>query len=260
MFETPYYHETLKKVVIAFGALFSEIKVIRKNLDGTVGEIVQVPIAYSPKEKTLRKVDEDPVLAETFFSTLPRMGFEIVGYSFAAGDMTNKNNIIKCLGPDGLSYAYTPVPYNVQIQLNILSKGTEDSLAIIEQILPIFSPEYNLNVRVSEALNLNFNFPLILNSVSTTDDYEGDMKSRRLVINTLDFTMKVKFLGQVHTGGNGVIYHTNANLYNQIPTPSNPFIAAPAEYRAEGNPTTFEITETGTGSTGDQLGWTHPEE
>jgi len=63
MFETPYYHETLKKVVIAFGALFSEIKVIRKNLDGTVGEIVQVPIAYSPKEKTLRKVDEDPVLA-----------------------------------------------------------------------------------------------------------------------------------------------------------------------------------------------------
>jgi hypothetical protein len=144
--------------------------------------------------------------------------------------------------------------------LNILSKGTEDSLAIIEQILPIFNPEYNLNVRVSEALNLNFNFPLILNSVSTTDDYEGDMKSRRLVINTLDFTMKVKFLGQVHTGGNGVIYHTNANLYNQIPTPSNPFIAPPAEYRAEGNPTTFEITETGTGSTGDRLGWTHPEE
>lgn len=244
MFEAPYYHETLKKVVIAFGALFSQIKVIRRKTDGTIGEIVQVPIAYSPKEKTLRRVDEDPSLTTPVFTTIPRMGFEITGYTYDSAEMTNKNNKISCTGPDGLTYAFTPAPYNVELQLSILSKGTEDSLAIIEQILPLFSPEYNLNITVSEDLKLNLNFPLILNGVTTSDDYEGDLKSHRLVVNTLNFTMKVKFLGPIRGGHTGVIYHTNANLFNGIPTPETPFVGG-VTYSADGDPVTNAITDNG---------------
>lgn len=246
MFEVPYYHETLKKTVIAFGALFSQIQVIRRNTDGTVGEIVQVPIAYSPKEKVVRKVDEDEdLMALGFFSTLPRMGFEIISYTYNAAEMTNKNNKITCVGPNGVSYAYTPVPYDINFQLSIMSKGTEDSLAIIEQILPLFAPEYNLNVRVSDELKLNLNFPLILNSVQTADSYEGTMTDRRIVVNTLDFTMKAKLLGPVHSGTSGLIYHVQANVGTSIPTPENPLARIDRVYTADGDQTTFEITENG---------------
>lgn len=245
MFEVPYYNETIKKVVIAFGALFSGMKVIRRNNAGDVIEVVQVPIAYSPKEKTLRRVDEDPNLTDPVFSTMPRMGFEITGYNYDASEMTNKNNIIKCVSPDGMSYTYTPVPYNINLQLSVLSKGTEDSLAIIEQILPLFSPEYNIAVVVSEKLNLTFNFPLILNSVTTSDDYEGDLKNRRIVVNTFDFTMKVKLLGRVHTSTSGIIYNVDTNLYTNIPTPQNPYGGAGEKYSATGDPVTFHITDNG---------------
>ena len=61
MFET-FYNESLRKTVIAFGSLFNEIFVIRRDRDNNTVKKILVPITYSPKEKFLRILQENPLL------------------------------------------------------------------------------------------------------------------------------------------------------------------------------------------------------
>ena len=51
---------------------------------------------------------------------------------------------------------------------------------------------------------------LLLTGVNISDDYEGDMLTRRALIYQLDFTMKMKFFGP--TGNQGVIREVAVDL------------------------------------------------
>ena len=42
--------------------------------------------------------------------------------------------------------------------------------------------------------------PIVLTGTSIQDDYEGDFQTRRTLIYTLDFNMKVRFVGGVSEG------------------------------------------------------------
>ena len=216
MFEVPFYGEHIKKTVIGFGALFSQIKVIRRNPNSpeATPQVVAVPIAYAPKEKILVRLEQDPTQTGHTYNTLPRMAFEVTGYSYDSSRMVSRNNKIQCKDPenDTMTMTYTPVPYNIEFSLYVLTKGTEDGLAIIEQILPLFTPDYSLTINAVPELHIKQDIPIILNSVSVSDDYEGDFSTRRLVTHTLTFTAKTNLFGNIQTSG--VIKRTDADIRN----------------------------------------------
>lgn len=200
MFENPYYHEIIKKATIGFGALFSRIKIIRRNQAGVDSQVISVPIAFGPKEKIITRLEQDPELTGHTYITLPRMAFEITGYNYDPDRKMNRNNKILCFDNSTVTATYTPVPYNLEFQLSILTKGKEDGLAIIEQILPLFTPEYSFTINVIPELNIKQDVPVILNAVDVVDDYEGDFATRRLVTHTLSFTLKINLFGSIKTG------------------------------------------------------------
>lgn len=212
MFEQAFYYQSIKKSIIGFGALFSNIKAVRRNEDGTTTELVKVPIAYGPKEKFIVRLDAEPELdvSNGVMITLPRLGFEITGYQYDGAAMTNRNNKIQCRTATDGAFTYTPVPYNIDIEMYLLTKGTEDSLQILEQILPLFTPEYTMTVNAVPAMNINIDVPIQLNGVSVSDDYEGDMATKRLVTHTFSFTMKTKIIGPINHSG--VILRTETLL------------------------------------------------
>jgi hypothetical protein len=113
-------------------------------------------------------------------------------------------------GSGSVSAMYTPVPYNIDISLYILTKTQEDGLQIIEQILPTFTPEYTLTLNVVPEMNVKIDVPIILNSVAVNDEYDGDFQTRRFVTHTLNFQMKVNLFGSVN--GQNVIDTVNANI------------------------------------------------
>lgn len=197
MFETPTSHHIIRKVVVGFGTLFSNLKLVRTDADGTVTQTIKVPLAYAPKEKWEVRVDQDPELTNHVYTTLPRMSFEITGYNYDASRMVNRNNTIKCYTDGVVTSMYAPVPYNIDISLYALTKGTEDGLSIVEQILPLFAPEYSLNLVAIPRMNIKQDIPIILNGVSVQDDYEGDFATRRLVTHTFTFTVKANLYGPV---------------------------------------------------------------
>lgn len=213
IFNQPFYYESIKKTIIGFGALFSDMRVIRRKSDGTVGEIIRVPIAYGPKEKFIARLDADPNLTNGVLITVPRMSFEITGYNYDSAGMTNRLNRIQSTTQTGTVYTYTPTPYDISITLSVMTKGNEDGLAILEQILPLFSPSYTMTVAAVPVLDLNLDVPITLNAVSVQDDYEGDFRERRLVIHQFDFTVKTKIIGPITAGG--VILRTETKLPDQ---------------------------------------------
>ena len=120
-----FYHETTRKVVVAFGTMFNNIQLVRKDNDGTITQSMKVPLAYGPRQKFLVRLREDPDLTKQVAITLPRIGFEITGLSY---DPTRKLNRVqkfkktKSGSSSKLDTQYMPVPYNLGFELSYNSK------------------------------------------------------------------------------------------------------------------------------------------
>lgn len=206
---TPFYHGTIRSVIVAFGYIFSNVRFQRKN-GATVEQTITVPIAYSQKDKWVHAIEGNPEGTQGVYTALPRMGFEITGYSYDSARKLNKMNSVYCTTGDTRTVLATPVPYNVDISLYFATKTQEDGLQILEQILPAFTPEMVLKVNSVPTLNIKQDIPFVLNSVSVQDDYEGDFDTRRFVTHTLTFTAKINLFSGLNDVG--VITEVETNI------------------------------------------------
>ena len=77
MLWTQFYHETIRKIIVAFGTTFNNIQLVRKDNDGNINQSMKVPLAYGPQQKFLVRLNEDADLSKQVAITLPRIGFEI---------------------------------------------------------------------------------------------------------------------------------------------------------------------------------------
>ena len=111
-----------------------------------------------------------------------------------------------------------PVPYNIGFELSILSKLNDDALQIVEQILPYFQPSFNITVDLVESIGEKRDIPVVLNSVSFQDDYEGDFSTRRALIYTLRFTAKTYLFGPVADNPEGLIRKVIVDTYSDTNT------------------------------------------
>ena len=50
MFGNPFYHSSIRNLVIAFGSLFNDVRIMRLNADGSEKEEIRLPISYGPKK------------------------------------------------------------------------------------------------------------------------------------------------------------------------------------------------------------------
>lgn len=187
----PFYHGIIRKATIAFGGLFSNIHVVTKNAGNTTEKIVKVPIAYANKEKYIVRLQQDPSMQEDVLITLPRLSFEITGFNYDAARQINK--IHKLYGAENgkPTFNYAPVPYDIQFTLYSYTKTQEDNLQIMEQILPFFSPDLSLTVKMISSPEINQDIPLTLQGVSTDDQFDGNFEDRRYIITTYSFEMKL---------------------------------------------------------------------
>ncbi len=205
MFGTYFYNETIKRCVSVFGTLFNNIQYKRVKADGTILTSGIVPISYGPAQKFLERLQEEPDLNDNNRSaiSLPRMAFEITGFEYDAQRQQNKlirsvKNQYESDGSRGFQYA--PAPYNLNFTLSILTKNMNEALQIVEQILPYFQPEYTVTMKIVDTMPDHRDVPVVLQSVSMSDDYEGGFEDRRIIEYTLDFQMKTYFFGPIYTG------------------------------------------------------------
>src|SRR6056300_1004752 len=114
MFGNFFYNESLRKMTIAFGQIFNNIQIKRKDANSNVVQSIRVPLAYGPKEKFLVRLDQQASLDNREFSiTLPRMGFAIAGITYDASRKLTRTQKFKTVKSDTdgkiLDYNYSPV-------------------------------------------------------------------------------------------------------------------------------------------------------
>jgi hypothetical protein len=200
MFASTFHHNTLRKYVILFGTVFNNIYVTRQNNEGETVQTIKVPLSYGPKEKYLARLEGNPSLDNKIAMTVPRIAFEMTSFEY---DPNRKLNTLNRKVKNNKSQ-YQPVPYNITFQLSILVKNAEDGTKIVEQILPYFTPEWTASVHlVPDMEDDPWDIPIILNSVSTEDTYEGNFETRRAIIWTMEFTLKGYIFAPTKTIGSG---------------------------------------------------------
>ena len=232
MLGSQFYHETIRKVVVAFGTLFNGIQLVRKDNDGTIVQSMKVPLAYGPRQKFLVRLREDPDLTKQVAITLPRIGFEIQNLTYDPSRKLNrvqKFKKTKSGNTSRLDVQFMPVPYNLDFELYILSKNSDDALQIVEQILPYFQPDYTLTINDMADMGIKRDVPIILNNISYEDDYEGDFETRRAIIYTLSFTTKFYLYGPITDSGviKTAIVDQYANVKSEAPAREQRYTVTP---------------------------------
>lgn len=239
-----FYHGIIRKTIVSFGSLFSGIFVDRKvgedgpdSINGNTIQRLQVPIAYAPKEKWLVRIEQDPTLETHTLVTLPRLSFEVTGYSYDTSRKLNKMNQITYRKVDGGGNTlasrnmFTPVPYIISIRLYVITKTQEDAMQIIEQILPTFGPEYTMSINAIPEMCITQDIPVTLNNITVEDNYDGAFQQRRFVIHTLSFELRVNLFGNINDSK--LIYTSMANIS------ANPDMSNPTnKYTVKGDPET----------------------
>jgi hypothetical protein len=213
-----YYNGTIKKIVSVFGTMFNNIYT-GKVVSGQMMNVNRVPLAYGPKEHFLMRIrtNESSEYPTDIAIKLPRMSFEMTSIAYDSASKLNKINQRTFPISDDTDHrisTYQSVPYVIGMQLSIMSRSQDDALQIFEQIVPTFTPEYTVTVKDLEGPDTLTDIPIILNSTNFQDSYDGDFAStRRLLIYTLDFTIKVRFIGNTNSAPRPVIKIVDANMH-----------------------------------------------
>jgi len=214
MLGTYYYHEIIRKTIISFGTLFNDIHIRHQDGSGKDVSDMKVPLAYGPSQKFLARITQQADLNKAIQITMPRMSFEMTNISY---DSTRKSSLVQtfktCDDGSKVKKVFMPVPYNIGFELNIMSKLNDDSLQILEQILPYFQPHFNLTVDLVDSIGEKRDIPIILESVGFQDDYEGNFDTRRSLIYTLQFTAKTYLFGPVADSSDGLIRKVQVDMY-----------------------------------------------
>jgi len=214
MLGTYFYHEIIRKTVISFGTVFNDIHIRHQDNTGKDLNDIKVPVSYGPRQKFLARIQQQAELNKATQITLPRISFEMNSVTY---DPTRKSGItqtFKAMDGDKFKKVFMPVPYNIGFQLNILTKLQDDSLQILEQILPFFQPAFTLTIDLVDQIGEKRDVPLVLNNISFTDDYEGDFDTRRALIYTLDFTAKTYMFGPIADSTDGLIRKVQVDYYS----------------------------------------------
>ena len=206
MFEY-FYNEIFRSVIIGFGSMFNGIEIQHKNESDNQISTLKVPLAYGPTQKFLARIEQQANLNKSTQMSLPRMSFEFTDLVY---DPTRKSTqtqqfVVKNTTGSEIKKGYVPVPYNMTIQLSIMTKLNDDMLQIVEQILPYFQPSYNLPINFLGDFKEKRDIPIQLEQIQMEDDYEGNFETRRALVYTLTFTAKTFLFGPLSDVSSDII-------------------------------------------------------
>jgi hypothetical protein len=199
-----YYNQNLRKLIVAFGSLFSNIEVAHTDPDTGTPTNIRVPVHYSPQEKFIQRL-----LQPSSITPGTRVEIQVPIISFIMNTITPdpsrrlgryaQNTNLQSGGncqSSGTGVS-TQIPVNVSFNLFVYTRHTDDMLQIVEQIMPYFLPEHMITLNMNEVQE-SMQIPIVMVSNNLTERYEGDLSSRRLNIASFQFLAKSWIFGEIN--------------------------------------------------------------
>ena len=202
VFKDYFFHDLTRKYQLVFGSLFQDIQIKRLDSSGKVLNMFTVPTLHSPKEKYIHRLEGD-VEPEDYDNlesggarrrtaiSLPMIAYEMVDIQYDGSRKIAKNQYLRsslAANSDVSNKLYTPAPYTLTFEVNVITKTQNEMLQIIEQIIPAFTPDVNITLKGIPGVE--YDVPVTFTGVFRNDTYTGAFDERRQIIWTLNFTMK----------------------------------------------------------------------
>lgn len=216
---TPFYHQILRRYHVAFGSLFSQISILRDDVNGVESQRLVVPIEYSQRESWLTRLRSEPELKMRTQEVQPRLAFEMTGVRY---DPTRKINALNARGcapfaqDKNSAYRYfSGTPYILTFALYALTRNIEDANQILEQVLPAFTPDYTLLVNIIPSLGIKDRMRIVLDGNPIwADSWEADgFPKTRQIVQTFTFNVAATFYGPIPTTPPNIIRTIIVDLY-----------------------------------------------
>ena len=200
-----FYNKSLRKLVVGFGALFNNIYVNHENPDDLNNPLnIRVPITYAPQEKFIRRLLEPSSINDTtrIENQLPRLSYIMTTINPDSGRRRTK--FIPLFGSNQSGEDCLPtgnlineqIPVNVGFNLFVYTRHIDDTLQIVEQIMPYFNPDHVIELSLNDVQS-NVRIPIIMTSSNINERFDGDFGSRRINISSLSFVAKSFVYGKV---------------------------------------------------------------
>lgn len=198
---THFYNGSARKIVASFGSLFNNIILVRYDSAGVPQKSIKIPITYASQKAFIAKIKEASLSDGISVSvSLPRISFVLESLTYDPSrqlnplEYTNKSNV----DPSIKDKQWNPVPYIYNFNVSVYANTTEDGLQIIEQIVPWFTPEFNLPINMVDRV---IDVPIALNDVSFEDNFEEGFENNRMIQWNLSFEAKGLFYKPNSTPG-----------------------------------------------------------
>lgn len=200
-----FYNKSLRKVVVGFGSLFNNIHVEHENPNNSEEQLrIKIPITYAPQEKFIRRLLEPSSITDkTRIETqLPKLSYMMSSITVDPSRRRNKKNVIKKQSGTQPNCTGNPyiieqeIPVNIALSLFIYTRHINDTLQIVEQIMPYFNPEHIITINLNEA-ETDVNIPITMISNNISERFDGDFGERRINISSFNFIAKSYIFGKV---------------------------------------------------------------
>lgn len=216
MKKSPYFFE-IKNLLIQFLAAFNNVVIKRFDENRDVKQTLQVRYVYAPKQRVIYDLVN--------FSqniTLPVVSIDIGGFSRDESRVFNKNlgfykpDTTKENEPTSLTRFYrTPVPVNITINMNIMTKYQTDLDQILSNFIPFCNPYIILSWKVPPEFDIPYVEEIrseVLWNGQVSVEYPKDIDGSRkyFVIGSTSFTIKGWLFSDAMPVNN--IFYINAAL------------------------------------------------
>lgn len=200
-----FYNKSLRKLVVGFGTLFNNINISHQNPDDLNNPLdIRVPITYAPQEKFIRRLLEPSSITDTtrIENQLPRLSYIMTTVVPDATRRRSKFMPLFSSNQSGGQCSSTgnvineQVPVNVGFSLYVYTRHIDDTLQIIEQIIPYFNPDHIVELDLNDA-QTNVRIPIIMTNSNISERFDGDFGSRRVNISSISFIAKSYIYGKV---------------------------------------------------------------
>lgn len=219
--QNAFYHNIIRKYIVAFGSLFNDIHVLRTNDSGEVIKDIKVPLTFASKDKTryqLNSIHSRQNEQANIGVILPRMSYILNNnIEFDTTRVINPLHTRQArLNQESFSVDEIMVgkPFNFNFQLSIWTKYLDDMFQIFEQVVSFFNPDYTVTIKEIPILNVETNIPIIYQSCAPNFETEFDETSWRTLRFDIDFVLKGWIYPPIKSSD--VIENIKFNFYNDI--------------------------------------------
>jgi hypothetical protein len=173
-----FYDQQIKKYILQFMAIFSNLKVEIGKKDSRDKQLIPVHLTYGAKDRVVAHIRGDNT--QNKLLRLPTLSSSLVNIDLALERMKGQGQSRRFnylprggLLPDDITTVEQrmPVPYNMTMELAMFTSNLDEHFQILEQILTLFNPQLDIQktddnfdwtrITTVELMGINneFNYP-----------------------------------------------------------------------------------------------------